>query len=128
MHGVIVRERDRVRETIPSSSMFRANVSQTSEDRAVESLNLTIRLRMISCPEQLPNTQDSANVLEELGGELPAVLGKQMDWGPIVKHPMFAESLGDCGCGDVLQREGSDHLRVSVGYTLEVSVTIVGLG
>ena len=99
---IVVGERNRVVETIPLSAMFRAKVSQTSEDRTVESLNLTIRLRMISCLEQLPNTQDSANVLEELGGELPAVIGKQMGWGPIVKQPMFAESLGECGCGNIL--------------------------
>ena len=65
---------------------------------------------MISCREQLPNTQGGANVLEELGGELPAVIGKQMGWGPIVKQSMLAESLGDCGCGDFLQRDGSHHL------------------
>ena len=107
MHGIVVRERNRVGETIPISAMFRAKVAQTTEDRTVESLNLTIRLRMISCREQLPDTQDSANVLEELGGELPAVIGKQLGWGPIVRHRMVAESLGDCSCGDVLQRDGS---------------------
>ena len=95
MHGVVVRKRGRVGETIPISAMFRAKVSQTSEDRAVESLNLTIRLRMIGCREQLPNTQDSANILEELGGEFPAVIGNKIGCGPIVKHPMSAESLFD---------------------------------
>ena len=83
MHGVVVRERNRAGETIPMSAMLRAKMSQTNKTRAaVESLNLTIRLRMISCREQLPNTQDIANILEELGGELPAVIGKQMGWGP----------------------------------------------
>ena len=110
MHGIVVRERNRMGETIPISAMFRAKVSQTSEDRTVESLILTIRLRMISCREQLPNTQDSANVVEELGSELPAVIRKRMGWGPIAKHPLFAESLGDCGCGDILQRDVSYHL------------------
>ena len=85
-------------------------MAQTSEDGSVESLKLPIRLRMIRCREQLPNTQDSANVWEELGGELPAVIGKQMGWEPIAKHLMFAERLGDCGCGDVLHRDGSYHL------------------
>ena len=37
---------------------------------------------------------------------------------------MFAESLGGCGCGNILQRDGSHHLRVTVGYTQEVPVTI----
>ena len=78
MHGIVVRKRDGVGERIPISAMFRAKVSQTSEDRPVKFLNLTIRLRMISCREQLPNTQDSADVQEELGGELPAVIEKQM--------------------------------------------------
>ena len=110
MHGIVLRERNRGGETIPISAMFRAKMSQTSEDRTVESLTLPIRLRMISCRKQLPNTQDSANVLEELRGELPAVIGKPMGWGPTSKHPMFAESFGDCGCGDFLQRDGSDHL------------------
>ena len=110
MHGVVVRERNRVGETIPISAMFRAEVSQSSEIRSVESLNPTIRLRVISCREQPPNTQDGAKVLEELGGQLPAVVGKEMGWGPIAKHPMFAESLCDCGCCDVLQRDGSHHL------------------
>ena len=64
MHGIVVRERNRVGETIPISAMFREKVSPTSEDRTGESLNLTIRLRMISCCEQLSDTQDSTNVLE----------------------------------------------------------------
>ena len=82
MHGIVVRERNRVGGTIPISGMFRAKLSQTSRDRAAQPLNLTILLRIMSCCEQLPNTQDSANILEELGGELPAVIGKQMGWGP----------------------------------------------
>ena len=82
MHVIVLRERNRVGETIPISAMFRAKVSQTRVDRTVESRNLNIRLRMISCREQLPDTQDSANVLEELSGELPSVIGKQMGWGP----------------------------------------------
>ena len=82
MHGVVVRERNRVGGTIPISGMFRAKVSQTREDRAVEPLNLTIPLRMISCSEHLSNTRDSTNVLEQLGGELPTVIGKQMGWVP----------------------------------------------
>ena len=115
-------------EAIPISDTFRSKVSQTSEDSSVESLNLTIHLRIVSRLKQLPNTQDSANFLEELGDELPSVIGKQMGWGPIVKHKMLAESLGDSGCGDVLQRHGSHNPRVSVGYTQEVPVTIGGLG
>ena len=71
MHGIVVREINRVAETIPISAMFRSKVAQTSEDGSVESLSFPIRQRKISCREQLPNTQDSANVLEELGGELP---------------------------------------------------------
>ena len=117
MHGIVVRERNRVGATIPIAAMFRAKVSQTSEDRAVETLNLTIRLRMICFREQLSNIQDSTKVLEALGGEFPAVIGKQTGRGHIVKHPMHmvcdhmvAESLGDCVCGDILQLDGSHHI------------------
>ena len=63
-------EKNRTLGDVPSKSVA------DQRGCTVESLNLAIRLRMISCCEQLRNTRDSANILEELGGELPAVIGK----------------------------------------------------
>lgn len=51
-------------KSVPFLTVLAAPVRSTGEDSTVESFNLTVNLRMVSCGKQVKNSQNATNILE----------------------------------------------------------------
>ena len=83
---------------IPILAMFRAEVPESRKNGSVEPFDLSVSLRMICCCKQLSYAENSGNVLKELGGKLPAIIGKLFGLRSKLEYPMFAKRASDIEC------------------------------
>ncbi len=69
--------------------------TEAGKDRPAEPLYLPIRLRVIRGSVQIGDSKMAADGLEELAGELPAVIRDYSRWRSIRENPMRTESASN---------------------------------
>lgn len=80
------------------------------EDDFVESLGLSVGLRIISCLELIIRIDDVADVYEELRWSLRSVVQEKCDWRSIVDNPVAGKELGNFGDQYFLYRNNFLHV------------------
>lgn len=69
--------------------------SKLVEDRAIESLGLSVGLKFVGFCERIIGVKDETDVLEELGSILRSGVGEHFGRWAEIEYPMFDEELGN---------------------------------
>ena len=91
-------------------------------DCPIESLDLAIRLWMVSRRERVVHVQDSRDVQEELRRELFTVVGNQLGRWAVSEDPVVNERTGYFAPRYPLQRDGPNQLGEPIHDYQEVLV------
>lgn len=101
-------------------------VAQRGKDGSVKPFYLYVSLRMVRGSEHVLDTKYGAYAHAELGDKMASVIGQQMDRWAVHEYPMGNEGRSHCGNRDLLGRNCTKHLRISIGDNQEKAVTAAG--
>jgi hypothetical protein len=69
---------------------------------------------MVGRGKDFPNSEFSANRNEELCGKLSTVIGQNIPWRAIEKHPLLTERSGNRKCGNTPKRHRTGYLGEAI--------------